>query len=119
MLRRNKRIQGRQRVAEIIQKPDFETKSRLFVIKKKANKLPHDRFAVVVSKKIHKSAVKRNKVRRQVYESIRLLLQKNAEADVQEPTHSDMILLARTPVQNASFDDIFKAVQQLLNKAHE
>ena len=30
------------------------------------------RFAVVVSKKVHKSAVKRNRVRRRIYEIIRL-----------------------------------------------
>ena len=32
----------------------------------------HSRFAVVVSKKIYKSAVKRNRIRRRIYEIIRL-----------------------------------------------
>lgn len=31
----------------------------------------HSRVAVVVSKKIHKSAVKRNRIRRRIYENIR------------------------------------------------
>ncbi|MDO8336613.1 MAG: ribonuclease P protein component [Candidatus Saccharibacteria bacterium] len=32
----------------------------------------HSRFAIVVSKKVHKSAVKRNRIRRRIYEIIRL-----------------------------------------------
>lgn len=32
----------------------------------------HSRFAVVISKKVHKSAVGRNRMRRRVYEVIRL-----------------------------------------------
>lgn len=34
----------------------------------------HSRFAIVVSKKIHKSAVKRNRIRRRIYEIVRLEL---------------------------------------------
>lgn len=34
----------------------------------------HSRFAIVVSKKVHKSAVSRNRVRRRIYEIIRLNL---------------------------------------------
>jgi|AntRauTorcE11897_2_1112592.scaffolds.fasta_scaffold00129_40 ribonuclease P protein component len=33
----------------------------------------HYRLAVVVSKKVHKSAVKRNRIRRRLYEAVRLL----------------------------------------------
>jgi ribonuclease P protein component len=36
----------------------------------------HSRFAVVVSKKVHKSAVGRNRIRRRVYEVIRYELPK-------------------------------------------
>ncbi|MBR0460473.1 ribonuclease P protein component [Candidatus Saccharibacteria bacterium] len=38
------------------------------------NSRHHQRFSVVVSKKILKSAVSRNRIRRRVYEAIRLLL---------------------------------------------
>lgn len=38
------------------------------------NERGFQRFAVVVSKKVEKSAVKRNRIRRRVYESIRLEL---------------------------------------------
>lgn len=39
-------------------------------------KRDQSRFAVVVSKKIYKSAVKRNRIRRRVYEIIRLELER-------------------------------------------
>lgn len=45
------------------------------------------RAAVVVSKKVHKSAVKRNRVRRRIYEVIRL-----KEADIKKPY--DLIISA-------------------------
>lgn len=40
------------------------------------------RAAVVVSKKVHKSAVVRNRIRRRVYEQVRLLLPPATRADV-------------------------------------
>lgn len=47
-------------------------RSRLLTVKNTANKhRRHSRVAVVVSKKVHKSAVGRNRIRRRVYEIIR------------------------------------------------
>lgn len=46
--------------------------SRIYKIKYTPNpKLKETRFAVVVSKKVHKSAVGRNRIRRRFYEAIR------------------------------------------------
>ena len=47
-------------------------KSRFFLIRIVQNSLEFNRFALIVSKKIHKKAVDRNKLRRQIFESIRL-----------------------------------------------
>lgn len=47
-------------------------RSRLFTVK--VTKNPHrkrSRFAIVVSKKVHKSAVGRNRIRRRLYELVR------------------------------------------------
>ena len=55
-------------------------RSRLFTIKVVPN--PHrkqTRIAVVVSKKVFKKAVQRNRVRRQIYEYARLRLLKNQD----------------------------------------
>jgi ribonuclease P protein component len=47
-------------------------RSRLMTIKYVKNtRRKHSRFAVVVSKKVHKSAVGRNRIRRRVYEVVR------------------------------------------------
>jgi ribonuclease P protein component len=40
------------------------------------------RAAVVVSKKVHKSAVVRNRIRRRVYEQLRLLVPESCRADI-------------------------------------
>jgi len=49
--------------------------TKLFSVKYNHNpKRVHSRFAIVVSKKIFKSAVKRNRLRRRLYEAIRLQL---------------------------------------------
>jgi ribonuclease P protein component len=46
--------------------------SRLFKVKSVANpRRKNPRFAIVVSKKVHKSAVGRNRIRRRLYEAIR------------------------------------------------
>lgn len=47
-------------------------RSRYFTVKYVTNpRRKHSRFAVIVSKKVHKSAVGRNRIRRRVYEIIR------------------------------------------------
>lgn len=47
-------------------------RSHLVTVKFSANpRRKHSRFAVVVSKKVHKSAVGRNRIRRRVYEIVR------------------------------------------------
>lgn len=47
-------------------------RSRFFTVKAVTNPhRKHSRFAVIVSKKVHKSAVGRNRIRRRVYEIIR------------------------------------------------
>lgn len=51
------------------------SRSRYMTIKHVTNpRRKHSRFAVVISKKVHKSAVGRNRMRRRIYEIIRLNL---------------------------------------------
>jgi ribonuclease P protein component len=57
------------------------TRGPLFSIKSVINpKRSNYRLAVVVSKKVHKSAVARNRIRRRIYEAFRLF-----EPDIAEP----------------------------------
>jgi len=77
------------------------------------NKLPQNCYGVVVSKKVHKSAAKRNRLRRQIYESIRILEQ---DGLVPSTPASDIVLLARPSLLEKDFTAIKSAVQELLTQ---
>ena len=70
------------------------------------NELGHPRFGIVISKKLAKSAVKRNRKRRQIYEIIRQSLPISDS--------SDIVLLAKHPVMDLTFDELNKAVHDIL-----
>jgi ribonuclease P protein component len=62
----------------------------LFAVKATANpKRQSYRFAVVVSRKVNKSAVKRNRIRRRLYEAVRMI-----ENEIEEP--HDIVLTVFT-----------------------
>lgn len=110
MLRRSKRIQGENAVQAALKKGE-SAKNGFFVVRKLKNELEHNRYAIVISKKLEKSAVKRNKKRRQIYEIIRQL-EKKSVIDIS--SLSDIVLLARKPAVSASFDDLMKAAAEIL-----
>ena len=69
------------------------------------------RFAVVVSKKVEKSAVKRNRVRRRFYEAIRLNIDKI-------PKKRDYIFVIYSDkVMRQTFSEIEQAVGELVEKS--
>ena len=70
------------------------------------------RYAVVVSKKILKSAVGRNRIRRRVYEAIRLELPK-----IQKPVDSIFIINSKE-ILDTDFKDIQKNIRDLLKEAN-
>lgn len=74
-------------------------------------KRSHYRAAVVVSKKIHKSAVQRNRFRRRVYELIRESLPREAK-----PYDLVFTVLQETALQ-ASSNELDEQVGYLLKKA--
>jgi len=47
-------------------------KSDFFIVKIARNNLSFSRFGAIISKKVHKSAVKRNKIKRAIFNFIRL-----------------------------------------------
>lgn len=47
-------------------------RGKYFIVKSKSNKLLFCRFGVIVSNKVSKSAVKRNKIKRTIFDFIRL-----------------------------------------------
>lgn len=71
----------------------------------------HGRFSVVISKKVLKSAVKRNRVRRRIYEIIRLELP-NVRSGF------DIVVMVFSPeVLLMPHDDLKAAVKQLFSQA--
>jgi len=51
-----------------------QTTSKLFIIRYSESKESYPRFACIVSRKLAPKAVERNKLRRRVYEAIRLII---------------------------------------------
>ena len=69
------------------------------------------RYAVVVSKKVMKSAVGRNRIRRRVYEAIRL-----EKAKIQKPVDCIFIVYNRE-VMTMEFKELQKLIAGLLKEA--
>lgn len=75
------------------------------------NSRGHQRFAVVISKKVIKSAVGRNRVRRRVYEAIRMNL----------PYFKDnkdcIFVIYSKDVKEMEFDSLLKIIRDLLTQS--
>ncbi|MDO4219784.1 MAG: ribonuclease P protein component [Candidatus Saccharibacteria bacterium] len=72
----------------------------------------HQRYAVVVSKKILKSAVGRNRIRRRMYEAIRAELPK-----IQKPVDCIFIVYSKD-ILDSDFKEIRTLVHNLLQEAN-
>ena len=69
------------------------------------------RVAVVVSRKVHKSAVVRNRIRRRVYEYVRILFGS-------EPVPYDLLITVHTDsVATLPAEELAQEVEKLLKKA--
>ncbi len=112
VLKRSKRIHGKP-IVQALLKEGKSTAYPFFILIKQENTLGTTRYAVVVSKKLEKSAVKRNKKRRQVYEIIRMM---EKESLVPSQPAFDIVLIARKPAATASFDDLQKSLKEILTK---
>ncbi len=88
------------------------SRSKYFICKTTVNhRRIEPRIAVVISKKIMKSAVKRNRIRRRLYEAIRAELP-NLKG------HSDIVFIVISPeIFTANPSDITKALTSVLTHA--
>ena len=71
----------------------------------------HSRFAVVVSKKVHKAAVGRNRMRRRVYEIIR------AELPHLAPAHDVVVMIFSSEVITMPHEDLVALIRNLFTQA--
>lgn len=74
------------------------------------NGLKNSRFAIVVGTKVSKSAVKRNKIRRQFREALRLKLD-------EVKTGFDVIVLVSKPAQELNYQEKEARLFKVLKKA--
>lgn len=87
-------------------------RSRFFTVKTVRNtRRPNSRFAVVISKKVHKSAVGRNRARRRLYEIIR------HEITAIPQTHDVAVIVSSSEVIQASHKEIYEQLTQLFTQA--
>ena len=96
---------------------NFVCDSNLFLYlgKEKQDSDVPTKVGVVVSKKIHKRAVRRNRIKRLIREAYRLIL-KSGEADCLQNRLS-VIFVGRKGALDCDFSDIKKSILKLLNKA--
>jgi ribonuclease P protein component len=80
------------------------------VLKKLKNDLEHPRFGFVVSLKISKKAVIRNKIKRRLREAIRHNLEKIKEGQ-------DIVFFTRKGIEERGFQEIQQDVECLLKQA--
>ena len=83
----------------------------MFVGKEKNNDFP-TKIGFVVSKKIHKRAVKRNRIKRLMRESYRLLIKEDAVSD----KYISLIFVASSRLLEKDFKDIDNAIRKLVYK---
>lgn len=107
----NNRFHGHNSLNYVYKNGD-SFRSRLFVLKILNNpRRKKSRAAVVVSKKVLKSAVKRNRIRRVTYEYLRLKLPKI------EGVHDIVIIVLSSEVLTLSHETLVEQLDQLFSQA--
>ena len=99
-------------------KSDFEKvfkggkglKEDFLILRFKKNRLKEPRFGFVVSQKVSKKAVVRNKVKRRLREAVRGLLQRVKNG-------IDAVIIALPETQAKNFQEVERAMEKLLKKA--
>ena len=84
----------------------------LYIGQEKDDKNCPTRVGFVVSKKVHKRAVVRNKIKRQMRETVRLLLKDNLISD----NYKSLIYVARNGILNENNSGIRKSTENLTKR---
>ena len=72
------------------------------------------RVGFVVSKKVHKRAVRRNKIKRLIRENIRLMLKTNELAELNN--YQSLIFIAKDDILEKTFEEIRNTILILMDK---
>lgn len=113
MLKKENRLKNRVAFsATYKQHRSFADELLILYVGRKKEHDEHIKFGFVVSKKISKRAVKRNKIKRLMRENIRLYLK-----NYPEPNFKSMVFVAKQAAVDKNFAQIEKSTKFLLEKS--
>lgn len=102
----------RELISYILRKGDsYETS--LFIIRLTKNNEHFLRYRAIISRKLSKSAVDRNKLRRQIYEIIRI-----NSPEEQNVEGYDLILIPKKKILSSKFTEIESDIREKIIKKH-
>jgi ribonuclease P protein component len=109
MLKKELRIR-KQKDFENVFDEGFYSADTFLTLKAVENKMPYSRFGFVVSKKVSKRAVERNRAKRLMSEAIRL-------TDEKIKSGFDIVFISKSGIVNKSMEEIKKSVEKLLKRS--
>ncbi len=108
-----KRYRIRRESISFILKKGGSFFSKLFIVRFIKTEHENNRFTTVVSKKISKRAVDRNKIRRRIYESIRL-----QEKLIENTQKFDIILIPKKEITEKTYQEIETDIKNIFTSAN-
>ena len=109
MLKKEFRLR-KQRDFENVFNKGFYFSGNFLLLKTVKNDLPISRFGFIISKKISKKAVERNRVKRLLRESVRL-----ARKDIR--TGFDAVFISKAGIVDKEFKEMNSIVEELLKRS--
>lgn len=100
MIKKESRV-PKQLIPYILKKGD-SYRSAFFIIRHLKNDMNYFRYRVIISKKLLREAVERNKLRRQIYE----ILRTKEEKSMEETQGEDIILIPKKLITSKRFTNI-------------
>ena len=111
MISRKHRFHGRASIQRLYKNSNMVRSGSLSLRYAPNPRRDQYRLAVVVSRKVSKSAVVRNRIRRRIYENVRIL------SESFTLPHDLLIVVYEDTIATTPVDDVYREVEKLLKKA--